>query len=574
MTKKFLYIALLAVAAGSLSSCNEMLDKEPLDKIIVNPAYWSKTANVDAQVNRFYEQFLGYGNGTGSGQFYFSTLSDDQVGASFDKWKFTNASASSGTWDDGYTEIRRCHMIMEGVESGTLTEAQKTNYIAIARLIRAKTYYELVRAFGDVPYYDHALDPSETDLIYQDRTDRDQVMDKVLEDLNFAAANISAQSGKVVWSKDLANALKSEICLYEGTYRKYRTQAENGKAPDATGANKFLQAAADAAGAIINSGRYTITPEYGTIYNSIDLSGNSEIIFFKNYAKSVLMHSTIDYTSSSTQMSGMSKDAFDSYLFTDGKPLATTTCDKSDAAVKVGDKMSLENLLAVRDKRLGAVIDHVLLFAGEPNTRVDDDMAMTSSTGYGVKKFDNLSLPTGDRSVGNTNYTDAPLFWLAKIYVEYAEAKAELGTITQDDLNNTINKLQARAGLPDMTVAPEADPANTVGVSNIIWEVRRVRRAELMFDGTRYWDLVRWHMLDKISTDKGNPDVLLGANLSNDDSAAAGEMPKVGNYIDGRKGDATLTREWNSKHYFFPIPTGQITIYETAGKKLTQNPGW
>ena len=74
MTKKFLYIALLAVAAGTMTSCNEMLDKEPLDKITVNPAFWSKTANVDAQVNRFYEQFLGYGNGTGSGQFYLQTL--------------------------------------------------------------------------------------------------------------------------------------------------------------------------------------------------------------------------------------------------------------------------------------------------------------------------------------------------------------------------------------------------------------------------------------------------------------------------------------------------------------------
>ena len=201
-------------------------------------------------------------------------------------------------------------------------------------------------------------------------------------------------------------------------------------------------------------------------------------------------------------------------------------------------------------------------------------MAMTASTGYGVKKFDNLSIPTGDRSTGNTNYTDAPLYWLAKIYVEYAEAKAELGTITQTDLDNTINKLQARAGLPNMTLTPADDPKNTYGVSNLVWEIRRVRRAEMMFDGTRYWDLIRWHMLKKISTDQGEADVLLGANLVNDDSQAAGEIAKVGTYIDGRKGDATLTRDWNARNYFFPIPTGQITLYKTAGATLTQNPGW
>jgi hypothetical protein len=71
-----------------------------------------------------------------------------------------------------------------------------------------------------------------------------------------------------------------------------------------------------------------------------------------------------------------------------------------------------------------------------------------------------------------------------------------MGSLTQDDLNNSINKLQARAGLPAMTTTPDADPANNMGVSNLIWEIRRCRRCELIMDNWyRYWDLIRWHQI-------------------------------------------------------------------------------
>lgn len=562
MIKKALYIGFLALAAGSFVSCNETFDKEPLDKFVVGTEYWSKTANVDAQLNTFYEQFIGYGNGGTNSQFYFSFLSDDQVGADFQQWKFTNAPASSSSWNDPFTEIRRANTILAGVESSTLSEAQKVAYYAFARLMRGYEYYLLVRAYGDVPLYDHALDASETDAIYGPRTDRDQVMDFVLEDLNYAVANLADNTSKVTVNKAVANAMKAEICLYEGTYCKYRTAADNaGKGPNTERANKFLTEAVNACQFIMGKG-YSLSDNYGDIYNSTDLSSNSEIIMFKNYVQATLMHSVIDYTSSSTQMSGMSKDAFDAYLFVDGKPLATTDENKSDAAVVDGDKLSLEPLMAVRDKRLAAQIDHVLLYNGRPNMRKSDDMAMTSSTGYGVLKFDNLDIPTSYRSVGTSNYTDGPLYWLAMIYLEYAEAKAELGTITQADLDNTINKLQARAGLPNMSLTPAADPANNHGVSNLLWEIRRARRCELMFDGYRYWDLIRWHQLDKLDTQK-YPNILLGANIVNDTQEKS--VTLSGNYI-AKSG----ARVFDKKHYFYPIPTGQITLNPNLG----QNPGW
>ena len=100
---------------------------------------------------------------------------------------------------------------------------------------------------------------------------------------------------------------------------------------------------------------------------------------------------------------------------------------------------------------------------------------MTSSTGYSVYKYDNPQMELYYRTNANTNYTDIPLFWLATVLLNDAEAKAEMGTITQADLDNTVNLLQTRAELPPLTLNPAADPANNMGVSNLIWELRRTR---------------------------------------------------------------------------------------------------
>src|SRR3982751_4516915 len=109
------------------------------------------------------------------------------------------------------------------------------------------------------------------------------------------------------------------------------------------------------------------------------------------------------------------------------------------------------------------------------------------------------AIPTG---IG-TNLTDAPVFWLAEVYLNYAEAAAELGVITQTDLDNTINKLRDRAGVAHLTVDPGfSDPKKDPDVSSLIWEIRRERRIELMMDGFRFQDLMRWKKGDYMASNK------------------------------------------------------------------------
>ena len=554
----------IALATTALVGCDDFIDdnRYPLDQQTSNPTYWNNASNVTNQCNTFYNQYTGYGNSGSLGWFYAKTLSDDQAGNSFANWANVNVPSSSSNWSSPFTEIRRANYIITNVANSTLSENDKNNFMAIARLNRAWQYYQLVRMYGDVQWIEVVVDPADPEVTYGSRDDRDMVMDKVLEDLNFACQYMQKGS-KTSWSKDMANAMKADICLWEGTFCKYRTAAENGKAADATRAEKFLKECVTACENVMNAG-YTLSDDYQAIYNSVSLSSNPEIIFFKEYKKDLFYHSLIAYTCSSTQISGMTKDAFDAYLFKDGKPLALTSENKSDVGeVDADGNYSIAKLLEVRDGRLAKTIDPFVFYQGMGWTRAGA-MDMTSSTGYGVCKYDNVTLPRDYRANTVKNYTCAPLFWLSVIYCNYAEAKAELGNITDADLDKSINKLYERAGLPALTAEVGfSDPANNWGVSDIIWEIRRCRRCELMFDNWyRYWDLVRWHKLDKLDSQK-NPNILLGANMT----AAPVSIANVDGYVDGSKGQI---RTFEARQYLYPIPSAQLTLNEN----LEQNPGW
>ena len=564
MKKIFIYGAMALSTA--LVGCEDLLDKSPLDTFSNSAEYWNSESNVENQCNTFLNNYSGYGNSGTGGWFYFKTLSDDQVDNDSHLWTYSNVVSSSSNWSSPFTEIRRAAYILQGLETSTLSETVKANYIGIARLNRAWQYFQLVRMYGDVQWIDHVMDPANGEALYGTRDKRDDVMDKVLEDLNYACEHMTG-TNKQRFNKDMALAMKADICLWEGTFRKYRSTEAKQDAPDAAGAKKYLEECVKACEALMAASKgYELREDYQSIYNSVNLSTCPEIIFYKPYSKDAFMHSTIDYTVNTAGTHGMSKDAFDSYLFLDGKPRATTTMDTDDAPVLDENKQySFSKALSVRDKRLAATIDPVLACRGQEYSRAGV-APFTSSTGYGVAKFDNTTLDIYNRNQIGTAYTDAPLYWLSIIYLNYAEAKAELGTLTATDLVNTLDKLQARAGLPPMSLNPEADPANNMGVSNLLWEIRRCRRCELMFDNWyRYWDLIRWHQLHLLdSTDY--PNVFLGANLAGLPADAHGETLKNG-YVDAS--DAQ-TRTFDNKHYFYPIPTGQLTLNEN----MSQNPGW
>ncbi len=560
----------LAAAALTLTSCDDFLDRDPRDTFTEGKSFWSNENAVESYTNRFYTNFVGYSQGGGYGWFYFKSLGDDQATSTLDDWTYKTIPNTASNYNDWFTEARRANYVIQNVPSSSLKEASKTKYVAIARLARAWDYYMLVRMYGDVEWIDYVITDPEDEKIWGERDNRDVVMDKVLEDLDYAIANLGASSDKTLWSKNMALAMKSDICLYEGTFRKYCTTAENGIAPDAARSKKYLEESVKASQALMD-GTYTLSAKYGDIYNALGLNGNKEIIFFRNYEKDVVMHGLVDYTCGSTEQRGITRDAFDAFLFKDGKPLANTELDKSDLAVKNADgNYSIKKALDNRDPRLSVLVDSIVCFKGHgwkrPAPAAAGGANMTSSTGYTIFKFDNQTLESYYRTNTNTGYTDAPLYWYSVILLNYAEAKAELGTITQEDLDKSVNLIQKRAFGNDnakITLTPAADPANNHHVSNLIWEIRRARRCELMLDNWyRYWDLIRWHQLDKIDTE-AHPAVNQGAHVGN---VTDGPTITSDGYIQA----TNAVRKFNKKYYLYPIPTQQITL----NPAIKQNFGW
>lgn len=225
MKNKYILGALAVAAAMSSTSCSDFLNdnREPLSSQIVNANFWSNSVNIDNQVATFYNDYYGYGNGASTnGTFYYSWLSDDQCGRhDINDWTYKAVPSSSGSYNGPYEEIRRANLILQGLESSTLDRDVKANYEGLARLHRARQYYQLVQRYGDVILVTKPLDVTDTEVLYASRTNRNTVMDLVLEDLNYAVENISAQSGKTTFSKDMAQAFKLEVCLYEGSFARY-----------------------------------------------------------------------------------------------------------------------------------------------------------------------------------------------------------------------------------------------------------------------------------------------------------------------------------------------------------------
>jgi len=559
ITKKYLPFLLIILLS---TACKKYVDVTNPDTL-VDPDYWKNENSVRTYSWEFYNMFPGFGNTSLlNGDFYFPTLTDDQAAATFTQFP-TSTASSNADWS--FSNIRKANIMLERIDGVSMPDEAKNHWKGVARFFRAFQYFKLVQTFGGVPFYNQSLDIEDTTAIYKARDSHQLVMDSVLADINFAVANIRQKDLDNTVNKDVALALKSRIALFEGTYRKYHTELS---LPDA---EKYLQEAKSAAEILVNSSAYTLNPNYQTIYNSDNLAGNKEIILYKRYESGLLQHSLIAYNYSSTAMNGLSKSAVESYVADDGLPINLSPRYQGDA--------DIFKVVTNRDKRLKLTIDTTYLYyIGHVKN------SLTSSTGYRPTKFlpDTNKIKTIPTAI-NTAITDAPLFWLAEVYLNYAEAAAELDQMgkyafTQADLDKTISKLRARAGVAKLEyVAGQqtavngttfVDPKKDADVTSLIWEIRRERRSELMMDGFRVQDVLRWKK-GKYLDSNINPDSFLGAKVPANGTVRLNAQGYIMPY------PATSIRVFTDpKNYLSAIPTSQILLYPSSIQTTMQNPGW
>jgi len=557
--KRYIKFTLVVILSGVLFSCSKDFLDRGSKVVFSDDNFWTSGNNVKSYCWEFYNLFTGYGTGT-NGDFYFTTFTDDQAARSMDLFP-TAAPASNSQWD--YTYIRKANLLLQRVPQMDMLTAEEANhYLGVARFFRAFEYANLIRHFGDVPYINEYLDQSNVEAIYAPRAPRAAVVDSIMADLQFAVANLrtierSKSLGDVnVLSREVALAYLGRVALYEGTYARY-VAGDDGRAVP------LLQAAAAASAEVVGSGMFSLTPVYQDLYGSLDLSKNPEVLLYKSYVSGVLTHSVIGYTNSSTMMSGLTKDAVDSFLCTDGLPISLSGMYEGGA--------DISQTLANRDLRLVQSVEDELAYIGNPNEK-----GFTSSTGYIITKFNNPSLGASEILAPN-NPTDAPIFWLAEVMLNYAEAAAELGILDQNIVDATINMLRSRAGVAPMVLAslPD-DPYRDTDVSPLLWEIRRERRSELILDGFREWDIRRWGKLSYLDP-AVKPAIFQGARIAQGADApvafADGLSVDADGYIlpygVGVGRDVQIPRD-----YLDAIPTGQITLYQLKGVEFPQNPGW
>ena len=582
MKTRFLtYLAFL----GIISGCEGMLDKYPLAQM--SPETFFSTENeLEAFSNTFYTISPSTSIYSENVDSYTQLeLPEELRGA-----RIIPASGGGWTW----TQLRDFNTLLEN-SVNCPDEEVRAEYNALARFFRAYFYFEKVKRFGDVPWYDRQLGSDDPDL-YKPRDSREFVMQKMIEDIDYAIENLPAEKSLYRVSKWTALALKSRFCLFEGTFRKYHDVSY----PEHDWQWYLHEAAAAAEEFILNSG-YTIYSADGPDRSYLNLFASEnavpdEIILARDYNKGLgVMHNANFYTlGQSYGRPGMSRKIVASYLMSDGSRFT----DRTD-----WEKMVFSEECKNRDPRLSQTIRTPGYTRIGSSDEVAPDLAVTV-TGYQPVKF-----VTGtDADTFDQSYNDLPIFRTAEVYLNYAEAKAELGTLTSDDLEMSVNKLRERVGMPDFDMSVLPDPylldVSTgypkVAQKNsaqtqiaMILEIRRERTIELAQEGFRYYDIMRWAegktfeqpILGMYFPSPGEYD--LDGNGSIDLCLYAGERPETdarlslklnqdiyltdgeSGYVDPHHNNPGI---WNEeKDYLYPIPTDDRSL--TMGA-LTQNPGW
>ena len=579
-------------SALTLTACNDFLTRDPLDEIADNPEFWDVESNIRTAVyDEYTTYFPGYRNHWNRADWFSQTniadWTDDnaQQKATFFT-KVAPASTSASSWD--FSDVRVINVLINRINSANLSSEAKEHWTGVARFLRAMEYAKLVSRFGNVPYYEEALGNTDYTMLYRPRENRVTVMNKVLDDLNYAIQHIRTSDGEkgLNITRDVALAYASRLMLFEGTWQKYR---ENNTA----NAKHFLQAAKDFATTLMSENHYSLCANYKDLTTSEDLAGNPEVILYRSYVEGVVMHSLMTFQNTEVEIDSPSKSLVESYLTKNGLPIhqVGNTQYQGDYtfAAEVTD----------RDPRLAATIRT----SGLSLTGIDDVWAIS---GYFGNRFVNPNLIDKPGGSSYTCITDAPVMKLNEVLMNYIEAAAELAdmgayTLTQADFDKTINVIRDRPStqMPHLILAGSNlqvngvtinDPERDADVTPIIWEIRRERRTELVYEGIRFNDLRRWsklHYADMVRNPKANRGAYLDKTAFVAQYNATHTTPITVETLKGVKieGGGTagyiqpitstaLMRTMAEKDYLYPLPEDQITLYKSRGYELPQNPGW
>lgn len=590
MRKQYIWI-LLGIL--TITACKK-LDQEP-ESTASKAAVFGTESGLKLYTNSFYQMDFLPRNST-SQDAMSDYLAVKSVNNFIRPGAFSSSLSSGWTW----TNLRNINYFIENCNDPAIPAAVRNNYLGLARYYRAYFYLDKVKRFGNVPWIGKPLDINDPKLM-AGRDTRELVMDSVLADINFACANITAtnDASRTTVTKYVAYAFKSRLCLFEGTFRKYHTELNL-----VSTANTWLENAASAAKEIMDKGGYSINTAggAGVSYRQVFTSSApvaSEVLqsAVADVNLGVLNEANWWWTSGTYgEKASFTRTFINTYLNIDGTPYTNNPAYPT---------MLFKDEVKNRDLRLKQTIrsgDYKRISNG---VQVPAPPVFSYTfTGYQPIKW---TLDDMYYDAGALNINAVALFRYAEVLLNYAEAKAELGTLTDTEWATTIGALRSRAGITGglNTKPTVADPYLTTnyfpGISDpTILEIRRERGIELSLEGFRFSDLLRWKRGPLMNQEWNGfyvPTLNTPMDLNEDGildvaffqgtqpTAVAGVTyvnvsPTIGTTTNSQRlksntfGELTwmneIVRQWDDKMYYYPIPQADLIKNPALG----QNAGW
>lgn len=571
-------IIFLGVVTALFSSCDLTLLPE---NAVTPDNYFKNKSDLELWTNQFYTLLDEPDASAGMN-------ADDMIDKGMGQViEGTRSAASETGWS--WSKLRHINYFLQH-SSNCDDETARNEYNGVAQFFRAYFYFVKVRRYGDVPWYDQVLGSEDQELLTKARDSREFVMDQVLKDFEDAATNLPAKSKEsrntrvTRWA---ALAFASQAALYEGTYRKYHGMDNY---------EKYLEAAASTAKQFIDESGFSLYKEGTEPYRDLfcaDQAKATEVVLARayNFEGLQLSHS-VQFSIANLQM-GFTRRFMNHYLMLDGSRFT----DKEGY-----ETMFYTDEVKGRDPRLEqTVLCPQYIQKGETTVTAND---LSAYCGYKPIKF--VSSKDHDGAAKSTS--DWPLMRAAEVYLNYAEAKAELGTLKQEDLDISVNKIRTRAKMPDLILDdanskpdaylaacyPNVDQGANKG---IILEIRRERTIELVMEGLRQWDLFRWkegkqmfnHYVPYLGLyipgvgtydmdGDGTPDLEIYETTATSQCDNKKKLDKDIYLSNGTSGyiigfpKVTYGKDWKEERdYLWPIPADQRVLTQGV---LSQNPGW
>lgn len=602
------------------SSCKDLLDRPELTKVTDNEeTFWRNDNDLRLYANDFYANyFVGYNTGYGMDytplrgyNFADDFTSENLQAALLGSLPTTAGGSNSATpatlraehpgpnWN--FYWVRKANVFIDRIENvakPNVSQEVYAHWSAVARFFRGYEYSRLVSNFGDVPYFDAPIAATDFTNMYKDRDNRAVVMDKVYDDFLYVLQNMRESDGANYVNRYAAAALISSLMLFEGSWQHYHEL-------DKDRAQKYVALARDAAQYVMDSGKWSFTADFKSLFSSDNLANNPEVIFHRAYDDALAIRHSVSSYSNGTELQTRSAnlDLLSAFICVDGRPWQNST-------TPAADNFSLKYLVRSRDPRFEATFMDTLNAAAVGTLVYAHKFAGREALNY-------IGNTYPAKWSGNTNVNDAPIVRLAEVVLNWVEAKAILAeyfgytALNQADLDLSINAIRNRP-LDDVALAKGLvktaalslssipnDDLRDADVSPLLWEIRRERRMEFVFEYARIQDLRRWKKLHYLNFNKDAYKLgswVIGVTDFKDPQHAGKINPAYKDRLTVMKANGNMvTFTGNNdaeiegyyvvrnfanrlpvqdRNYLAPLSISLIQAYKDRGFTITQTKGW